>query len=159
MKFKIAIDGSEHEIEVTRQGNRLRVQRDGQTVEVDLVEQDGATFALLDGHRRIPVVAHADGDDRELWVAGRQLRYRRVRRRGGGGDSRDGSLAATIPAVVSEVLVAVGDAVRAGDKLILLESMKMVIPIVAPRDGVVRAVNCAAGDAVQPGNPLVEFEE
>ena len=31
-----------------------------------------------------------------------------------------------------------------------------MIPIVAPDDGVVTALNCAAGDAVQPGVPLIE---
>jgi len=48
--------------------------------------------------------------------------------------------------------------VAAGDKLILLESMKMVIPIQAPRDGRVARVLCAPGDSVPAGVPLVELE-
>jgi urea carboxylase len=52
-------------------------------------------------------------------------------------------------------LVAVGDQVRAGDKLVLLESMKMILPIQAPYDGAVTAINCAPGEAVQPGVPLI----
>ena len=52
-----------------------------------------------------------------------------------------------------------GDAVAAGDKLILLESMKMVIPIVAPRAGRVARVLCAVGESVPAGLPLVEMEE
>ncbi|MCE7937973.1 MAG: acetyl-CoA carboxylase biotin carboxyl carrier protein subunit [Chloroflexi bacterium CFX6] len=63
-----------------------------------------------------------------------------------------------MPAVVVEVLVAPGDAVADGQKLVLLESMKMVLPIVAPHAGVVTAVRCAPGDAVQPGVPLVELD-
>ena len=43
----------------------------------------------------------------------------------------------------------------AGDRLILLESMKMIIPIVAPADGVVQAIHCVAGDSVAPGVPLI----
>ena len=60
--------------------------------------------------------------------------------------------------MVTEVLVNVGDTVSADDKLILLESMKMVIPIQAPHAGIVRQLNCAVGDAVQPGTPLIELD-
>jgi biotin carboxyl carrier protein len=67
-------------------------------------------------------------------------------------------LAASIPAVVSQILVTPGDEVRADDKLILLESMKMVIPIQAPYDGRVRRLNCAVGDSVPAGIPLLELE-
>ena len=59
---------------------------------------------------------------------------------------------------VIEVLVQQGAAVAEEDELLILESMKMVIPIVAPHDGVVKKVNCTAGQAVQPGNPLIELE-
>ena len=89
------------------------------------------------------------------WAAGRA---ERVRRRGGGAATQ-GSLAAAIPAVVSQILVAPGDAVAAGDKLILLESMKMVIPIVSPRDGIVARVLCAPGESVPAGVPLVELDD
>ena len=59
---------------------------------------------------------------------------------------------------MTDVLVAVGDKVSAGEKLILLESMKMVIPIVATQDGVVQAIKCENGESVQPGVPLIEIE-
>ena len=49
--------------------------------------------------------------------------------------------------------------VKAGDKLILLESMKMIIPIQAPQDGLVTALHCSTGEAVQPGEQLIELEE
>jgi len=49
--------------------------------------------------------------------------------------------------------------VAAGDKLILLESMKMVIPIVSPRDGIVARVLCAPGESVPAGVPLVELDD
>ena len=42
------------------------------------------------------------------------------------------ALTPTIPSIVSQILVAPEQAVKAGEKLILLESMKMVIPIQAP---------------------------
>jgi biotin carboxyl carrier protein len=74
-------------------------------------------------------------------------------------DTQAASLSATIPAVVSEILVNVGDQVTSGDKLILLESMKMIMPIVAPCDGLVVAINCEPGEAVQTGVQLVEIDQ
>jgi biotin carboxyl carrier protein len=69
------------------------------------------------------------------------------------------SLSASIPAVVSELLVQVGDRVETGDKLILLESMKMILPVQAPFEGIVSAINCSVGEAVQPGIQLIEIEQ
>jgi biotin carboxyl carrier protein len=92
-----------------------------------------------------------------LWIDGRVVTAERVRRRGGG-PAADGSLASAIPAVVSQILVEPGDAVEPGDKLILLESMKMVIPIQAPHAGRVTRILCAPGDSVPAGIPLLEIE-
>ncbi|MCZ7668641.1 MAG: acetyl-CoA carboxylase biotin carboxyl carrier protein subunit [Chloroflexi bacterium] len=64
-----------------------------------------------------------------------------------------------MPAVVSEILVKTGDEVAEGDRLILLESMKMVIPIVAPHSGVVTQINCVAGESVPAGVPLLALQK
>ena len=45
----------------------------------------------------------------------------------------------------------VGQAVKAGDPVIILEAMKMEIPVVAPQDGTVASINVAVGDAVEAG--------
>jgi biotin carboxyl carrier protein len=69
-----------------------------------------------------------------------------------------GSLEAPMPATVVRVDAAPGDAVRRGDVLIILEAMKMELPVRAPADGTVRAVHCKAGDLVQAGVPLIEID-
>jgi len=63
-----------------------------------------------------------------------------------------------MPATVSRIHVAVGDAVTRGDTLLTLEAMKMELPIRSPRDGTIRAINCAAGQLVQPGVNLIDLE-
>jgi biotin carboxyl carrier protein len=68
------------------------------------------------------------------------------------------ALASPMPATVAAVRVAPGQEVARGDVLIMLEAMKMELPIVAPRDGRVRSVACKPGQLVQPGIPLVELE-
>ncbi|HEY8548595.1 MAG TPA: biotin/lipoyl-containing protein [Vicinamibacterales bacterium] len=69
----------------------------------------------------------------------------------------DESLAAPMPATVVRVLATPGQHVSAGDVLLLLEAMKMELPIRAPHDGTVAAVHCAVGDLVQPGVSLIDL--
>ena len=45
----------------------------------------------------------------------------------------------------------VGDAVKKGDAVVIVEAMKMEIPVVAPQDGTVASINVAVGDAVEAG--------
>lgn len=159
MKLKIKVGLEEYEIDITHNGDVVRLERGGRLQEVTVRERTGERVVLEHNGRLIRLVGSKNGDKRQLWVNGRIVTYERVQKRSGrGGGTQSGSLTATIPAVVSEVLVNVGDEVKAGDKLILLESMKMIIPIQAPTDGTVQAILCTAGDSVQPGVPLVVVE-
>lgn len=66
---------------------------------------------------------------------------------------------AAVPAAVWEVRVEAGQDVAHGQELVVLESMKMEIPVVAPVDGRVTEIRCAAGQSVQVGDVLVVVEE
>ncbi|GCE39181.1 Biotin carboxyl carrier protein of methylcrotonyl-CoA carboxylase [Rhodococcus wratislaviensis] len=59
---------------------------------------------------------------------------------------------------VWKILVAPGDRVEEESTLMILEAMKMEIPILAEDAGTVVAVHVAEGDSVASGQPLVEFE-
>lgn len=155
MKLKINLNNEEHILHVTRRAEQIKVVRDGQETVLSVREVGDNSVMVEHEGRLIRLAGAKNGDQRQLWVNGRTVTYERVQKRAGASAAEAGSLSASIPAVVSEILVQVGDEVAAGDKLILLESMKMVIPIQAPEDGVVTAVTCAVGDSVQPGVPLV----
>lgn len=73
------------------------------------------------------------------------------------GDAHE-SLSSPMPATVRKVLVEAGSPVRKGDTLIVLEAMKMELPIRAGMDGSVSAVCCTEGDLVPHGAILVELE-
>jgi biotin carboxyl carrier protein len=57
-----------------------------------------------------------------------------------------------------DVRVAVGDAVESHQALVVLEAMKMEIPVHSPFEGTVKAVHVAAGDRIAGGTLLVELE-
>lgn len=168
MRFKVLLNDQEQEIEVVRQGDRLRVSYGGQAFAAKVIHTEGAHFVLEveeagpDGfvyRKRIRAAGYSDGDNRQLWANGRLVNYQKIDERAPAAAAGDvASLSPSIPAVVSELLVEPGSQVRAGDQLVLLESMKMILPIQAPYDGRVTAVHCAVGDAVQPGVQLIELE-
>ncbi|MBM7713494.1 acetyl-CoA carboxylase biotin carboxyl carrier protein [Bacillus thermophilus] len=59
---------------------------------------------------------------------------------------------------VWKIQVGEGDLVNKGDALIILESMKMEIPVEAPLDGKVSKINVQEGDFVQENDVVVEME-
>ena len=65
---------------------------------------------------------------------------------------------APVTGSVWKVECAVGDAVNEGDVLVILESMKMEIPVEAEADGRVSELLCDEGDAVEDGQALVVLE-
>jgi biotin carboxyl carrier protein len=65
---------------------------------------------------------------------------------------------AHITGVVFQVAAKTGDRVAAGDPVIVLESMKMEIPVEAPRAGVVKEIKVAEGQTVQEGDTVAVLE-
>ncbi len=53
-----------------------------------------------------------------------------------------------------KIVAKVGDSVSAGDEIVILDSMKMEIPVVAPQDGTVASINVKEGDAVEVGDVI-----
>jgi acetyl-CoA carboxylase biotin carboxyl carrier protein len=68
-------------------------------------------------------------------------------------------LVAPVAGSVWKVEVTLGQSVGAGQTLVILESMKMEIPVEAETAGVVKILHCAPGDVVREGQVLVEVED
>lgn len=61
---------------------------------------------------------------------------------------------ASVPGKVLRVEASVGQKVKAGDNIVILESMKMEIPVVAPQDGTVASIDTKDGASVETGDIL-----
>ena len=55
---------------------------------------------------------------------------------------------------VFKIEASVGQAVKKGDAVVIIEAMKMEIPVVAPQDGTVASIDVAVGDAIEAGQAL-----
>lgn len=125
----------------------LFIERDGaRLIAVPETGPDETVVVWIDGHR-IPVVVL---DERDVLME----RY-------GLGTSESRShheVRAPMPGLVVRLLVEVGREVQKGDRVLVLEAMKMENEIRAEAHGVVSAVHVAAGDAVTKNAVLIEFE-
>ena len=69
-----------------------------------------------------------------------------------------GAVTAPMPATVLRINVKPGDAVKKGDVLVLLEAMKMELPVRATDAGVVAAIRCREGELVDADAVLLEWQ-
>lgn len=150
----LASGGREYSLELRGEDGSVAV--DGRIFSVRRAA-DGSVHVLGDRSERAWSVEV--GETRWVFFDGRVFELvepgaRRGRRAG----QHHGTLSAPMPATVRHIAVSVGDPVARGDTLVVLEAMKMELPIRAPGDGVVAAVNCRAGELVQPGSPLIRIE-
>ena len=106
------------------------------------VEEGTLALQLRQQHRRQLLRQHR----RQL----RQHRRQQLRQQRAGAVK----VTASVPGKVYKVEASVGQAVKKGDSIVILEAMKMEIPVVAPQDGTVASIDVAAGDAVESGDVL-----
>ena len=65
---------------------------------------------------------------------------------------------APMPGTISEILVSVGDEIKAEEEMVILEAMKMENPICAPSDGKVKEIKVAEDDKVDSNQVLIVIE-
>jgi 3-methylcrotonyl-CoA carboxylase alpha subunit len=121
----------------------------------------GRHIELMGAPGEPPYAAWADVDADHVTVSagGQSFRFaRHAPRAGAGGDlSFDGRVKAPMPGRVLSVHVRPGQRVEPGDRLLVLEAMKMEHRLSAPAAGSVTRVGVAAGDQVSEGAPLIEI--
>ncbi len=160
---------------VTVGNQELEIAVDGDHVTVN----GRAVAARIERHGEAEAILHLDGVRHPLGVAGRddegwQLvdggavravqavdeRTRHIQSLAGAGRSAagGGTVKAPMPGLVVRVQVAVGDTVRAGQSLVVLEAMKMENELKAPAAGVVASVAATVGAAVDKGAVLVVLD-
>ena len=119
------------------------VLMDGRSYEARVEEHPGLLVVVIDGYRFEVDIR----DPRRL-------------RRGAGGRGIDGiqTISAPMPGKVVRVLVSAGDAVEAGQGLLVVEAMKMQNELKAPRAGKVLTLSAKEGATVTPGEVLATIE-
>jgi acetyl/propionyl-CoA carboxylase alpha subunit len=159
MTYRFDLAGRELELQVLGRRPQLTFGLDGNVVRtMELPAVTGAFVLEVDGklvHGWRLVV----GDDVYLRFQGRNLH---LRRQAEGGDAAGSGAAANeilaeMPGTVISLHAAVGQEVAEGDKLLVIESMKLQMSIIAPRMGRIAKVHVAENATFDRGVPLISF--
>jgi len=148
--FTLRLDGVDYLIEqqgkaVLVNGKRFEPEVSGATVAVGesrLNVEIGEERAIIDG------IAHL------LETEGFEERPSGGRPQAASAEAGNGVLTAIMPGLIIKVPLAVGDAVKSGDVVVVLEAMKMENEICSPIDGVVKQLAVQRGDVVEQNQLL-----
>ena len=159
--------GQEVPIRVSTLGDRYLVHLGSESVEVDILAAGNDLFSLLLGGRSYEVDVLPIEEGLTVLVRGEPYHLRiqdertaRLRAAVGRGKAPTGKRTVTspMPGKVVKHLVKVGDAVQAGQGVIVVEAMKMENELKAPGSGTVREIRAPEGSLVTGGAPLVIIE-
>jgi biotin carboxyl carrier protein len=166
-KYLVVSGGTEVSVEVELLREHIfRVVMSGKSHEVDVRRCTADTLSMLMDHRvsdfsyaflddRLEI--HSKDDDYRFEVLNeRKMLARRTRRKRD--EAGPETIKAVMPGKIVKVLVRPGDAVEAGNGLLIIEAMKMENEIKCLRPGRVRTVHVTPGQTVENGTLLVEIE-
>jgi biotin carboxyl carrier protein len=162
MRYVTTVDEKEFVIEIVDE-RRVRVGERLLTVDFESVSGQPVFSLILDGKSYESFVYQGE-EDWEVLLRGRQFQVRvederekRLRAAAGGGVTEGGEfhLKAPMPGMVVAVLVTEGQAVKKGQVLLILESMKMQNELKAPRDGVIDRIRVKTGESVEQKQTLL----
>jgi pyruvate carboxylase subunit B len=166
VKYYVRIGSDDHVVQLDAEG----VHVDGEDVAAQVMPLDGTpvrTVMIGDEVHRVIVRRGATAGLYTLWLDGHRFevealdeRTRAIRDLSGAqaGPTGPAPLVAPMPGLVVRVAVQAGDAVQAGQGLVVMEAMKMENELRAVAAGKVRAVHVAPGTAVEKGTLLIELE-
>jgi biotin carboxyl carrier protein len=148
--FTLRIDGKEYMIEQQHRallvnGKRFEPQISGNVVTLGGLKQT----VELNGER-----AFVDGIARAIETEGLTEHRGSALTPSEFGLDADGAINAIMPGLIIRVAASVGDEVKTGDIIVVLEAMKMENDICSPRDGVVSEIRVKAGESVQQNQVL-----
>ena len=134
------------------------IEADGALREVKAVwTSSGPHIAAEDAQKNVEIIPTDDGVI--AWAGMRQSHIRFAQAQRSSDKSADGgSLRAPMPGRLTKIFVKEGDSVKRGDRLAIVEAMKMEHVLNAPADGVVKALSYSEGQQVDSGAVIAEVE-
>jgi biotin carboxyl carrier protein len=166
MTYDVIVDGKTHRLELTRGENTWLCKVDDQPIEVDAALTARDVLSVLVGgdafevkrERSLQGELHLVIGSARYAVDVQDPRSLRTRRAAGGAEAGPQKITAPMPGKIVRVMVAVGDEVKAGQGVIVMEAMKMQNEMKSPKDGKVQKIKTSEGSTVNPGDTLAVIE-
>lgn len=161
MAFALHLDGVAHEVEIVARRPQLRLKLDGRQYSVTSADQegDGRQAIEIDGERHTFVSAHSGGRQ-FLRMAGRTFEAKLVDISDAAhpGAAEHDHVRAPMPCSLIEIHKQPGDPVARGETLVTIESMKLQIALLAPRDGTLSRLLRGIGEKFDKDEIVAELE-
>jgi len=166
MTYDVVVDGKTHRLDLTRGDKTWLCKVDDQEIEVDAALTARDVMSVLVGGKAYEVKRERSLQG-ELHLVIGSARYAvdvqdprslRTRRAADGAEAGPQKLTAPMPGKIVRILVAVGDEVKAGQGIIVMEAMKMQNELKSPKDGKVQKILTSEGSTVNPGDTLAVIE-
>jgi biotin carboxyl carrier protein len=166
MTYDVVVDGKTHHLELTRGDKTWLCKVDDQEIEVDAALTARDVMSVLVGNKAYEIKRERSlrGDLHLVIGSARYAvdvqdpRSLRTRRATGGAEAGPQKITAPMPGKIVRVIVAVGDEVKAGHGVIVMEAMKMQNELKSPKDGKVQKIFTSEGSTVNPGDTLAVIE-
>jgi biotin carboxyl carrier protein len=159
LKCEIELDGKLRSVEVMHSGERARWTIDGSELDADAVEVSPGIYSILIGGKLLEARVETKGDSQlRVTVASREYeatirnsrKWKRDRAAGAEAEGRQ-QVTTPMPGKIVLVLMKTGDAVDAGQGIVVVEAMKMQNEIRSPKSGTVERLLVVAGQTVNAG--------
>ena len=168
MKFQAIIDETTIDISIRNRPSGMEIICDNEFIEIDCQPLSSSSYSLiLNGKSHfLSIHTHPQGyevtidqhtnivtvmDEQQLLL--QKFGFSSLEK------NQTGVIIAQIPGLISQIFVSVGNTVNAGDKLFILEAMKMENEINSPLSGTVKNISVESGVAIEKGTLVMEIEE
>ena len=163
MSYIVSVDDREFKVDVRKEGKGFMVSLNDDRMSVEVASGDGNRMTIIVNNRPYVIVLESDeqvrvnGENYSVRVVDEKI-HKLIKASPDRLLKKELAVKAVMPGLVIDVVVKEGDAVKAGDALLILEAMKMQNEVKTPQDGMVKKILVQNGKTVNSGDTLLLIE-
>ncbi len=161
MKYLTIINNQQFEVEIHRDG-KLTVN--GHPHEVDFLNIGDSRYSIIKDFKSLELIIESNEEGYDILLAGRRYtgqvldeRALSMANRKSGMKHGGGEVNSPMPGLIVLIPVAIGDTIKEGQTVVILESMKMQNELKSPKDGIVENIHITQGQTVDKGALLINI--
>ncbi len=169
MRYSVKIEDKEFDIDIEYKSEKYIATINGKEVIIESHKLGESRSIMLLNNKSFEVDVRSNGYDnaKTVFVLGQEIpveienyNLAQLKKKAGmsSASKMDLTLKAPMPGLILELKTTVGDSVKKGDALVIIEAMKMENVIKASGDGIIKSISVESGQSVEKGDMILEFE-
>jgi len=160
LKKHIFVEGKEFEIEIKNEGGKKIFIYNNKKFEVDLIERkiDGKIFAIING-KCIEFLPLRRGKNKNLIIVdGKEYEVGIEKKIETFEKEAKNIIYAPMPGIITEIKVNIGQKVKKGEPLVIMESMKMQLEISSPNEAEIEEIYVQKNSSIKKGDKILKIK-